>query len=265
MVATITDAAPAGAPDAPCAGGRRPRSVHPHGSPATPKAGPPTGRPWRPSSTASPPERSSGARRKPRREPPRSTQPTRSPAMLDLTRRDLVVKGSAALAAYAVLHSSGAAGAFPTRPGEVVIPWADQPPPLDDPTVLSAARLGGRSTPGSRPTSEFFRVTHFDWPEIDASDVDARDRRAGAPSPDAHARRPQGAAARWEQVGDAGVLGQPRLPRLHRRRRQRPLGRAPPSRRSSRRPGSSTTASRSCSGAPTRAPSSCTTPSATSP
>ncbi len=44
--------------------------------------------------------------------------------MLDLTRRDLVLKGSAAFAAYAVLHASRAA-AFPTRPGETVVPWLD--------------------------------------------------------------------------------------------------------------------------------------------
>jgi hypothetical protein len=42
--------------------------------------------------------------------------------MLDLTRRDLVLRGTAAFAAYAVLHSSQAAHAFPSRPGEVVIP-----------------------------------------------------------------------------------------------------------------------------------------------
>ena len=63
--------------------------------------------------------------------------------MLDLTRRDLVLKGSAAFAAYAVLHASRA-NAFPSRPGETVIPWADQPPPLDDPTVTRPAGVRPR-------------------------------------------------------------------------------------------------------------------------
>ena len=88
--------------------------------------------------------------------------------MLDLTRRDLVVRGSAALAAYAVLHSSQAAQAFPSRPGEVVIPWADQPPPMDDPTVgrqLVWEELDSWIT----PNDQFFQVTHFGWPVIDAA------------------------------------------------------------------------------------------------
>src|SRR4028119_650360 len=71
----------------------------------------------------------------------------RSLAMLDLTRRDLVLKGSAALAAYAVLHSSRA-GAFPSRPGEAVIPWADPPPPRDAPRAA-----GGGRRPRGRPAS----------------------------------------------------------------------------------------------------------------
>ena len=88
--------------------------------------------------------------------------------MLDLTRRELVVKGSAAFAAYAVLHSSRAAHAFPSRPGEVVVPWADQPPPMDDPTVgrqLVWEELDSWIT----PNEQFFEVTHFGWPVIDAA------------------------------------------------------------------------------------------------
>ena len=56
--------------------------------------------------------------------------------MLGLQRRDVIVQGGAALTAMAVLHSAQSAGAFPTRPGEVVIPWLDQPPPGTDPCCL---------------------------------------------------------------------------------------------------------------------------------
>ena len=55
--------------------------------------------------------------------------------MPELHRRDLMT-GGAAIAALALLHSARSASAFPTRPGEVVIPWADPPPPFQDPTVL---------------------------------------------------------------------------------------------------------------------------------
>jgi DMSO/TMAO reductase YedYZ molybdopterin-dependent catalytic subunit len=88
--------------------------------------------------------------------------------MLDLTRRDFVLKGSAAFAAYALLHSSQAARAFPSRPGEEVVPWADQPPPMEDPTVgrqLVWEELDSWIT----PNDQFFEVTHFGWPVIDAT------------------------------------------------------------------------------------------------
>ena len=87
--------------------------------------------------------------------------------MLDLTRRDLVLKGSAAFAAYAVLHAS-LAGAFPSRPGEIVIPWADQPPAFDDPTVLRQLTWEELNS-WITPNEQFFQVNHFNWPEIDAA------------------------------------------------------------------------------------------------
>lgn len=88
--------------------------------------------------------------------------------MLDLNRRDIIIGSSAALASYAVLHASPV-NTFPSRPGEIVIPWLDQPPPLDDPTVgpqLIWEELGTWITPNDK----FFSVTHFGWPVIDAAD-----------------------------------------------------------------------------------------------
>jgi DMSO/TMAO reductase YedYZ molybdopterin-dependent catalytic subunit len=87
--------------------------------------------------------------------------------MPNLTRRD-VVQGTAALTALALLHSSKAAQAFPSRPGEVVIPWLDQPPPMDNPSVgtqLVWEELDSWITPNEK----FFQVTHFGWPAIDAA------------------------------------------------------------------------------------------------
>jgi DMSO/TMAO reductase YedYZ molybdopterin-dependent catalytic subunit len=88
--------------------------------------------------------------------------------MLTMTRRDLMRSGTAAIAAYAVLQSARSAGAFPSRAGEVVVPWSDQPPPLDDPTVpvqLTWEELDSWIT----PNENFFAVNHFNWPQIDAS------------------------------------------------------------------------------------------------
>ncbi len=78
-----------------------------------------------------------------------------------------VIAGSAVLAAYAVLRSAHPALAFPSRPGEAVLPWLDQPPLVDDPTVRGQLRWEGLDS-WITPTDEFFGVAHFDWPEIDA-------------------------------------------------------------------------------------------------
>ena len=64
--------------------------------------------------------------------------------------------------------SARSAGAFPTRSGETVIPWADQPPPLDDPTVLQQMTWEELDS-WITPKEQFFQVNHFNWPEIDAS------------------------------------------------------------------------------------------------
>ncbi|EYD76285.1 putative sulfite oxidase [Rubellimicrobium mesophilum DSM 19309] len=87
--------------------------------------------------------------------------------MLDLTRRDLVLKGSAAIAAYALLQASRA-GAFPSRSGETVVPWSDQPPALDDPTVVTQLTWEDLDS-WITPNDKFFGVTHLEWPKVDAA------------------------------------------------------------------------------------------------
>ena len=86
--------------------------------------------------------------------------------MLDLTRRDLVLRGSAALAAYAVLHSSRA-GALPSRPGETVIPWLDQPAENPVPQIVQNQLVWEDMDSWITPNEQFFSITHFNRPVID--------------------------------------------------------------------------------------------------
>ncbi len=87
--------------------------------------------------------------------------------MNQLQRRDFIVKGSAALAALAMFQSRFAQ-AFPSRPGETVIAWLDQPPPDPDPAdqdLLVWEDLNSWLTPNEK----FFSISHFNRPEIDAA------------------------------------------------------------------------------------------------
>jgi DMSO/TMAO reductase YedYZ molybdopterin-dependent catalytic subunit len=84
----------------------------------------------------------------------------------DLPRREFIVTSSAALVAYSLARS---ALAFPSRPGEVVVPWLDQPPAGTDPccdTQLVWEDLDSWVTPNNK----FFAVSHFDRPVIDEAD-----------------------------------------------------------------------------------------------
>jgi DMSO/TMAO reductase YedYZ molybdopterin-dependent catalytic subunit len=85
----------------------------------------------------------------------------------DIGRREFMVGASAALTAGALLRASPAY-AYPSRTGEVVVPWLDQPPPHTDPadqTLLVWEDLDSWITPNDK----FFSVAHFDRPIIDAS------------------------------------------------------------------------------------------------
>jgi DMSO/TMAO reductase YedYZ molybdopterin-dependent catalytic subunit len=82
----------------------------------------------------------------------------------DLARRELMRYGSAALAGLALLRFPQLARAFPTRPGEEVLPWLDQPPPAPFPGVLLQwEALDSWLTPNDR----FFTVAHYDVPALD--------------------------------------------------------------------------------------------------
>ena len=96
--------------------------------------------------------------------------------MQDIPRRDFILKGSAALTAMAFLRSSPSL-AYPGRPGEEVIPWADQPPPNADPngirTLLKWEDLDSWITPNDK----FFCISHFNRPSHRCEHLEAGDRR----------------------------------------------------------------------------------------
>jgi DMSO/TMAO reductase YedYZ molybdopterin-dependent catalytic subunit len=89
--------------------------------------------------------------------------------MQELQRREFIVKGSAALAAVAILNASRAAHAYPSRSGETVVPWLDQQAANPVPNVIKSQLVWEDLDTWITPNEKFFGIGHFEWPEIDAS------------------------------------------------------------------------------------------------
>ncbi len=87
--------------------------------------------------------------------------------MSDLPRRDFVLQGSAALAGLTILHASRLALAFPSQPGEDVVPWLDQPPENPVPQVVANQLVWEDLGSWLTPNDKFFSVAHYDRPVID--------------------------------------------------------------------------------------------------
>jgi DMSO/TMAO reductase YedYZ molybdopterin-dependent catalytic subunit len=85
-----------------------------------------------------------------------------------LPRRQFIVQGGAALATLSVFHSRFAQ-AFPSRAGETVIPWLDQPQPNPAPDALKNLLAWEDLDSWITPNDKFFGVIHFEWPVIDAN------------------------------------------------------------------------------------------------
>lgn len=85
-----------------------------------------------------------------------------------ISRRDFTIKSIAALTAMELLHASRAF-AYPGRPGEVVLPWLDQPPPNTDPMGSQTLLVWEDLDSWITPNDKFFSISHFDRPIIDAS------------------------------------------------------------------------------------------------
>jgi len=73
-----------------------------------------------------------------------------------------------ALAALAVFQSRFA-HAFPSRPGETVIPWLDQPAANPVPAVIQTQLVWEDLDSWLTPNDKFFSIAHFDRPVIDAN------------------------------------------------------------------------------------------------
>ena len=88
--------------------------------------------------------------------------------MHHLPRREFIVQGSAALAALAIFQTRFAQ-AFPSRTGETVIAWLDQPPPNPVPAVIQTQLVWEDMDSWVTPNDKFFSIAHFDRPTIDAN------------------------------------------------------------------------------------------------
>ena len=92
----------------------------------------------------------------------------------DVRRREFLAQGgTAAAAGLTLLNVPFPAWSFPSRPGEAVIPWVDQPPPPPPgpflqvvPKQLRWEEVDAWLTPNDR----FFAVGHYGFPAIDARD-----------------------------------------------------------------------------------------------
>jgi DMSO/TMAO reductase YedYZ molybdopterin-dependent catalytic subunit len=85
----------------------------------------------------------------------------------DFRRREFLAYGGAiAATGLAVAGSALPAWAFPNRPGEEVVPWADQPPPVAAPQVVPRQLEWERLDSWVTPNDRFFVVAHYGVPEI---------------------------------------------------------------------------------------------------
>jgi DMSO/TMAO reductase YedYZ molybdopterin-dependent catalytic subunit len=85
----------------------------------------------------------------------------------DLARRAVLRQGGAAAAALAWHRWAGPAGAFPGRPGEEVLPWADQPAPNPVPEVVGNLPRWEQLDAYLTSADRFFTVAHYGQPAVD--------------------------------------------------------------------------------------------------
>lgn len=85
----------------------------------------------------------------------------------DIPRREILKHGSAAFTSLALLQASWLVQAFPSRPGEEVVPWMDQPGPNPSGGVVENLQAWEELSAFLTPNDKFFRVSHYDKPVID--------------------------------------------------------------------------------------------------
>jgi DMSO/TMAO reductase YedYZ molybdopterin-dependent catalytic subunit len=84
-----------------------------------------------------------------------------------LSRRAVLLQGSAAIAGLALLRVPGLAFAFSAQPGEEVLTWLDQPAPNPVPDVLGTQLHWEALDTWLTPNGQFFTVGHYDKPVLD--------------------------------------------------------------------------------------------------
>ena len=87
-----------------------------------------------------------------------------------ISRRTLMNRGGAALAGLSVLRVAGPTAAFQTPATGEVIPWLDQPEPNPVPEVIVQQLDWEQLESWLTPTDDFFVIKHFDQPELDEGD-----------------------------------------------------------------------------------------------
>ena len=81
-----------------------------------------------------------------------------------ISRRELLVQAGAGLV---LLQASWLVQAFPSRPGEEVVPWLDQPGANPSGGVVENLQPWENLGSFITPNDKFFRVSHYDKPVID--------------------------------------------------------------------------------------------------
>ena len=85
---------------------------------------------------------------------------------MDIARRDFVA-GSAMVLAAATLLQMRPAHAFSSKPGEVVVPWLDQPGENPIPDVVANQLVWEDLESWITPNEKFFSIAHSDRPVVD--------------------------------------------------------------------------------------------------
>ena len=86
---------------------------------------------------------------------------------METSRREFVVQGGAAFTGLALITAPFLAQAFPSRKGEEVVPWLDQPPANPVPEVVRSQLRWENLDSWVTPNDRFFGVGHYNWPVID--------------------------------------------------------------------------------------------------
>jgi DMSO/TMAO reductase YedYZ molybdopterin-dependent catalytic subunit len=86
---------------------------------------------------------------------------------METSRREFVVQGGAAFTGFTLANVPFLAQAFPSRKGEEVVPWLDQPPANPEPDAVRSLLRWEELDSWLTPNDEFFAVNHYNWPVVD--------------------------------------------------------------------------------------------------